>query len=72
MMLSRAQQNGLGPGSPLRAQSIKQRLLDHMNSLNTPAGQDVGNAPAVPVLPQNLPRGKGADSYDPSYDRSDE
>ena len=72
MMLSRAQQSGLGPGSPLRAQSIKQRLLDHMNSLTTSPVQDVGNAPAVPILPQNLPRGKGADSYDQSYDRGDE
>lgn len=74
-LLSRAQQGGMGPGGQLRAESIKQRLIDHMNALSAPTTPAMGGpgagGPSVPVLPQNLPRGKGADSYDQSYDRAE-
>ncbi|MBF0502420.1 MAG: hypothetical protein HQM09_19935 [Candidatus Riflebacteria bacterium] len=68
MLLSRAQTAGITPDGQFKADSIKQRLLDHMNSMNS-AG--VANQPSVPLLPQNLPRGKAGDSYDESYDSGD-
>jgi len=69
-LLTRAQGAGLGPDSQLKADQIKQRLLDHMNSLNTPAPSAApfsGNAPAVPVLPGPMPGGTAADSFDRTY-----
>ncbi|MFZ2955667.1 MAG: hypothetical protein WA705_02065 [Candidatus Ozemobacteraceae bacterium] len=65
-ILSRARSTGVTPDGQLRADSIKQRLLEHMNSLNAPAADN----PSVPLLPQNLPRGQAGDSYDESYDSS--
>lgn len=59
----RASGAGLAPSAPLRADTIKQRLLQHMNSL--------GQAqPLVPVLPQGYPRGRAGDSCDSSFDPS--
>jgi len=69
-ILQRAQNSGLSPDSELRASQIKQRILDHMNTLNTPAPTAPAmpsNAPAVPILPGPLPGGTPADSYDRTY-----
>ena len=67
-ILQRAQSSGLSPDSQLRANDIKQRILDHMNSLNTPAPSAMPtNAPSVPILPGPLPGGTPADSFDRTY-----
>ncbi len=66
-ILQRAQNSGLSPDSELRASQIKQRILDHMNSLNAPAPTMPSNAPAVPILPGPLPGGTPADSFDRTY-----
>ncbi|MBP7633841.1 hypothetical protein KBA41_06700 [Candidatus Ozemobacteraceae bacterium] len=69
-ILQRAQNSGLSPDSELRASQIKQRILDHMNSLNAPAPTAPAmpsNAPNVPILPGPLPGGTPADSFDRTY-----
>lgn len=67
-ILQRAQSSGLSPDSQLRANDIKQRILDHMGSLNTPAPSAMPtNAPSVPILSSPLPGGTPADSFDRTY-----
>lgn len=67
-MLLRAQSSGLNPDSQLRANQIKQQILEHMNSLNTPQPTPFSaNTPNVPILPGPLPGGTPADSYDRTY-----
>jgi hypothetical protein len=61
-MLDRARMDGIRPDQQLKAQSIKQRLLDHINSLG--GGSSIA-APQPPVLA--LPRGRAGDSYDQDY-----
>ncbi len=68
-ILDRARMTGVNPGTPLRADDIKARLVQHMNTLNQPPAAVTPAAPAIPLLPPTLPRGKVGDSYDPSYDR---
>lgn len=68
-ILDRARMTGVNPGAPLRADDIKARLLQHMNTLNQSPAAISPSAPAIPLLPPTLPRGQAGDSYDPSYDR---
>lgn len=67
-LLTRAQSAGMTPDSRLKADQIKQQLLDHMNSLDTPApAPSMPSAPAVPLLPGPMPAGTPADSFDRTY-----
>ncbi len=59
-MAYRARARGLYPGRDLRAEKIKQKLVDHMNSL----GQNSGY---IPALMPALPKGKAGDSYDSEF-----
>jgi hypothetical protein len=66
-MIYRARARGLHPGSDLRANEIKQKLVDHMNSLG---GQEQYGAPTIPALlpaVPDLPRGRRGDSYDSGF-----
>jgi len=63
-LLSRARSIGVGPGGQLRGASIKQRLLEHLDSLNQ-SGPNPTFGPNPPVLPP--PRGKAGDSYDRGF-----
>ncbi len=67
-MVYRARARGLHPGSDLRAEDIKQRLLQHMNSLGAEGGQP-GN-PSIPALMPalpDLPGGTRGDSCDTQF-----
>lgn len=67
-ILSRARSSGINQNSQLRAGDIKQRILDHMNSLNAPEPSPLSsNAPTVPILSSPVPRGTPADSFDQTY-----
>ncbi len=64
-MVYRARARGLHSGSELRAEEIKQRLLNHLNSLGAEH-----SAPSIPALMpalQNLPRGTRGDSCDTEF-----
>ncbi len=64
-MVYRARARGLHPGSELRANEIKQKLVDHMNSMG-----GSGSSPAIPaLLPAlpDLPKGNRGDSYDSGF-----
>lgn len=64
-MIYRARARGLHPGSELRANEIKQRLVDHINSMG-----GSGGSPAIPaLLPAlpDLPKGRQGDSYDSGF-----
>lgn len=67
-MVYRARARGLHPGSDLRAEEIKQRLLQHMNSLGGGSGQP--GQPSIPALMPampDLPRGTRGDSCDTEF-----
>jgi len=72
-LLQRAQAMGLNPQNQLQTDSIKQRLINHMNSLNTqqtPTPETIpGMISPMQGLPQNMPAGRAADSYDQNYDQ---
>jgi hypothetical protein len=55
----RARQRGLYPDRELRAEEIKQKLLNHMNSL--------GQQQSIPALMPALPPGTRGDSYDSEF-----
>jgi len=62
-LLARARGANINQGGQLQAQYIKQRIQDHMGTLN-----NQGYAgPNPPLLPQYAPRGKAGDSYDNQY-----
>ncbi len=68
-MVYRARARGLHPGSDLRAEEIKQRLLNHMNSLGSPESGQPG-VPSIPALMPampDLPRGTRGDSCDTEF-----
>lgn len=58
-MVYRARQRGLYPGRDLRAEQIKQKLINHMNSL--------GGQQGIPALMPALPSGTRGDSYDTEF-----
>ncbi|MDN5280754.1 MAG: hypothetical protein PWR01_4719 [Clostridiales bacterium] len=58
-MVYRARQRGLYPDRELRAEEIKQKLLNHMNSL--------GQQQSIPALMPALPPGTRGDSYDSEF-----
>ena len=70
-LLQRARNAGMTNQNQFQAESIKQRLSAHMDSLGTPApaapNPGMGMPPLVPVLPGQLPQGRAADSYDRNY-----
>lgn len=74
-MLERARLQGMTVQTPLQGQGLRQRLTDHMNSLNTlpaeapptPAAPAVGLPPMAPTRPAKMPRGKAGDSFDRNY-----
>ena len=68
-LLYRARAKGLHPGSELRAANIRQKLVEHINSLSAGESYQPGNPsiPALlPALP-DLPGGTRGDSYDGNY-----
>jgi hypothetical protein len=58
-MVYRARQRGLHPNRELRAEEIKQKLVDHMNSL--------GQESSIPALMPALPPGTRGDSCDAHF-----
>ncbi|OGK11026.1 MAG: hypothetical protein A2W80_12600 [Candidatus Riflebacteria bacterium GWC2_50_8] len=70
-MVYRARARGLHSGSELRANEIKQRLVDHMNSMGGGQGSSAQyGSPAIPaLLPAlpDLPKGSRGDSYDSGF-----
>ncbi len=67
-MVYRARARGLHPDRPLRAEEIKQKLINHLNSMGT--GQPGYGNPAIPaLLPAlpDLPKGTRGDSFDGGY-----
>lgn len=58
-MVYRARLRGIYPNDQLRGAQIKQRLIDHMNSLDNRGG--------IPALMPAMPRGRSGDSYDSNY-----
>lgn len=58
-MVYRARQRGLYPERELRASEIRQKLVDHMNSL--------GQHQSIPALMPALPPGKRGDSFDAGF-----
>ncbi|MGM0600401.1 MAG: hypothetical protein ACQETH_11380 [Candidatus Rifleibacteriota bacterium] len=58
-MVYRARRKGIYPDRQLRAEEIKQKLLNHMNSL--------GQQKNVPALMPALPPGSRGDSYDSGF-----
>ncbi|GAB4277541.1 MAG: hypothetical protein Kow0029_20280 [Candidatus Rifleibacteriota bacterium] len=58
-MVYRARERGLYPNRELRAEEIKQKLLNHMNEL--------GNSQSIPALMPALPPGTRGDSYDSEF-----
>lgn len=58
-MVYRARQRGIEPQRDLRAEEIKQKLLNHINSLQQSA--------SVPALMPALPPGRRGDSFDSSF-----
>jgi hypothetical protein len=70
-MVYRARARGLHSGSELRANEIKQRLVDHMNSMGGGQGSSAQyGSPSIPaLLPAlpDLPKGSRGDSYDSGF-----
>lgn len=64
-LLDRARAAGMKPDSTLKAQSIKQRLLDHMQGTGSDPANQYQAPPNLPVL--SLPQGKRGDSFDSGY-----
>ena len=58
-LLWRARARGLYPGRELRANQLKEKLVNHMNSLGTQQN--------IPALMPALPQGKAGDSFDTNY-----
>lgn len=67
-MLNRASGAGLNANTPLKAESFKQRFIEYRNNLTPeePSNQSLRQLP-VPVLPENLPAGRSAFSFDRNY-----
>lgn len=70
-MVYRARARGLHPSSELRANEIKQKLVDHLNSMSTGDGSSAqygspGIPALLPALP-DLPKGSRGDSYDSGF-----
>ncbi len=69
-MVYRARARGLHPGSDLRANDIKQRLVDHMNRMGGDGSAAQYGSPSIPaLLPAlpDLPKGTRGDSYDSGF-----
>lgn len=75
-ILQRARSKGIGLQNTLKAESLKQQLLEHMKSLESsnstsqilPAEAPPNGLPQMsPTRPQSMPRGKAADSFDRNY-----
>lgn len=67
-MVYRARARGMHPDRPLRAEEIKQKLVNHLNSMG--GGQPGYGSPAIPaLLPAlpDLPKGSRGDSFDGGY-----
>jgi len=72
-MIYRARARGIQPTRELRAEQLKQKLIDHMNSSS--GGAQYGSPsipallPALPDLPRDkrLPRGTRGDSFDGEF-----
>lgn len=64
-MLDRARAAGVRPDGVLRAQSIKQRLLDRMQGQGGASQGSYQAPPNLPVL--SIPQGKRGDSFDSQY-----
>lgn len=58
-MVYRARQRGIYPQRDLRAEQLKQKLMDHMNSM--------GQGHSIPALMPALPPGRRGDSYDSEF-----
>lgn len=66
-MVYRARARGIHPTRELRAEQLKQKLIDHMNSSSGGAQYGSPSIPALlPALP-DLPRGTRGDSYDGEF-----
>ena len=63
-MLNRAQASGINAGGQFQANVIRQRLVQHMNSLQQPSS---GWAGYPSNYPSNYPSGRSADSFDRKY-----
>lgn len=66
-MVYRARARGLHPGSDLRAEEIKQKLINHLNSMENPGVRAQPDAPSIPALMPalpDLPTGTRGDSCD--------
>ncbi len=61
-MVYRARQRGIYPDRDLRVDDIRQRLVNHLNSM----GQSEAIPALMPALP-NLPPGNRGDSYDSEF-----
>ncbi|HNX74953.1 MAG TPA: hypothetical protein PLM07_01040 [Candidatus Rifleibacterium sp.] len=66
-MVYRARARGLHTGSDLRAEEIKQRLIQHMNSMGESGQPGTPSIPALmPAMP-DLPQGRSGDSCDAGF-----
>jgi hypothetical protein len=69
-LVYRARARGLHPGRELRAEELKQKLIDHINSSSATTGAAQYNSPAIPaLLPAlpDLPKGSRGDSCDAGF-----
>lgn len=66
-MIYRARARGINPDRELRAEEIKQKLIDHMNASGGASQYGSPSIPALlPALP-DLPKGNKGDSCDTSF-----
>lgn len=65
-MIYRARARGLSPDRELRAEELKQKLIDHMNATGTGTGSSPAIPALLPALP-DLPDGTRGDSCDGGF-----